>query len=154
MPNSNLRSRIGGRQASCKAMVPHLPLLMGTNAHFASRHGAAKQNVTFCLIFCEIGIGMIVFDGTFEQSSSTGETTPVMTNRRQYDSVDGGRVPDVFLFPAIKIAETFGGFHGDPKATPLFIGMFRHLRFDALRVIEAAVLAVRRLSRLAPAEVS
>jgi hypothetical protein len=66
-------------------MVPHLPLLMGTDAHFASRHGAAKQNVVFCLIFCEICIGMVVFDGTFEQSSGTGETAPVVTNRRQDD---------------------------------------------------------------------
>jgi hypothetical protein len=90
-------------------MVPHFPLLMGANAHLASRHGAAKQHEPFLLIFRKVRNRVVVFNRTLKQSSRAGETAPLMTDRRQGNPVHGGRVPDVLVFAAIKTAEAFGG---------------------------------------------
>ncbi len=130
-------------------MVPHCPLLMCTDAHVASRHGAAKQNVSFRLVFCEVRVRLVVCNRTFKQPSCAGETASVMANRWQDNSVDSGRVPDVFVFAAIKSVKSFGCIQRNPiDSSPC------HLRFDALRVIEAAIFAIRRLPRFAAAEMS
>ncbi len=130
-------------------MASHFPFLVRTDAHVASRDGAAKQNVSFRLVFREVRVRMIVCNRTFKQPSRASETAPVMANRWQDNSIDSGRVPDVFLFAAIKSVKPFGCIQRNPiDSSP------RHLRFDALRVIEAAIFAIRRLPRFAPAEMS
>ena len=130
-------------------MFPHLPLLMGADAHVASRDGAAKQNIPFRLVFREVCVRMIVCNRTFKQPSCASETAAVMANRWQDNSVGSSGIPDVFLFAAIKSAKPFGCIQHNPiDSSP------RHLRFDALGVIEAAIFAVRRLPRFAAAEMS
>jgi hypothetical protein len=130
-------------------MVPHLPLLMSKYAHVASRHGATKQNVPFRFIFREVGVRVVVYNRTFKQSSCASETASVMANRWQNNSVCSGRVPDVFLFAAIKGLKPFECIQRNPiDSSP------RHLRFDALRIIEAAIFAIRSLPRFAAAEMS
>jgi hypothetical protein len=55
----------------------------------------------------------------------------------------------VFFFAAIKSVKPFGCIQRNPiDSSP------RHLRFDALRVIEAAIFAIRRLPWFATAEMS
>lgn len=91
-------------------MGSHLPFLMRTDADLASRHGAAKQNIVFCPVFCEVCVRMVVFDCPFEESSCTCETPPLMTDCRQDNSIDGGRVPDVLILTAVKAPDSVGGF--------------------------------------------
>jgi hypothetical protein len=87
---------------------------MCTDSHVASRHGAAKQNVSFRFVFREVRVRMIVRNRTFKQPSCASETAPVMANRWQNNSVDSGRVPDVFVFAAIKSVKPFGCIQRNP----------------------------------------
>ena len=130
-------------------MIPHLPLLMCADTHLASRHGTAKQDIPIRLIFGKICVRVVMFNPASEQSSRAGETSPVMTDRRQDNSTGGSRVPDVLVFATIKTVEPLGGFQCNPIASPLC-----HLMFDALGVIETTVLAIGRLPRFAAAEMS
>jgi hypothetical protein len=81
---------------------------MCADAHLASRHRAAKQNIPFHLIFREVCVRVVMFHRSFEQSSRAGETASVMTDRGQANSIGGGRVPDVLLIAAIKAVEAYG----------------------------------------------
>ena len=130
-------------------MVPHLPLLVGQDTHVASRERTAKQDEPFRLVLREIRVRMVVFNRTFQQSACAGQTPPVMANRGQDNSVDSGRLQDVLVFLAIKNVKTVGRIQCNPiDSSP------RHIKLDALRVIKAAIFAVRRLSRFAAAEMS
>jgi hypothetical protein len=141
--------RVGGGPTFRNTMASHLPLLVGSDAHLGLGHGQAKQDKTFRLIFREVCVRMVVFNRSIEQASSTGKATTLVTDRRQDDSVGSGYIPDVFVFSAVKVTEALRGFQRNPKAPRLC-----HLKFDALGIIEAAILAVWRLSRFAAAEVS
>src|SRR5260370_760294 len=105
-------------------MVPHLPLLMCSDANLASGHCAAKQNKAFCLVLCEICVRMVVFDYSLQQPSGARQAAALLTDCRQGDFVGGSHIPDVFVFSAIKTMETFGGFQRNPKAPPIC-----HLKF-------------------------
>jgi hypothetical protein len=74
-------SRIRGRQTVRETMLPHLPLLMRSDAHLASRHRAAQQHIPRDLIFRKVCIRMVVFNLAFQQSSCAGKTTPLMADR-------------------------------------------------------------------------
>ena len=132
-----------------ETMFPHRPLLMRADAHLALRHGATEQNKPGHLILNEIRVRMIVLDRAFEQLSRARQTASLMANRRQDDSMRRRPVPDALVFTAIERTDSLRGVQCNPMDPS-----FGHLSFDALWVVEAAILAVRRLARFAAAEMS
>lgn len=106
--------------------LPHLPLLMCTDQHLASRHGTAEQNIPVCLIFGKVGVRVVVFDRAFEQPSRAGQAAPLMADRRQDDPIHRNCVPDVLILATIEGTGPLRGFQSNPMdASPC------HLSFDA-----------------------
>lgn len=109
-------SCIRSRQTVCNTVFPHLNLLVCTNVHVASGHGATEQNVTFRLVFSKIRSGVIVIHNPFEESPGASKTTALMTNCRQRNPVAGSCVPYRLIFAASKRAEALGRFQSNTKA--------------------------------------
>lgn len=134
-------------------MLPHLPFLMSANKHLALRHGAAEQHVPRSFILSKVRVRMIVLHPAFQQPPRAGQAASLVTDCRQQDALPRGSIPDMFIRAALDRMGPLRRFKRnlvDPSSC--------HFCFDALAgslwVIEAAVLAIRRLTRFAAAEVS
>lgn len=91
---------------------------------------------------------MIVLHSSLDEASGAGEAAALVTDCWQQDLMGCGGIPNVLGFSAIETAETLGRVERNEKPPPC------HTRFDALWVIETPILAVRRLTWFAAAEVS
>lgn len=131
-----------------ETVLSHLPLLVSLNPYAAERHCAAKQDIPGRFIRGEICVGMIVLHSSLEEASSAGKAAALVTDCGQRNLVRCGGIPDVLGFSAIEAAETLGCLKRDQKPP------FCHTPSMRLRVIKTPILAVRRLTRFAAAEVT
>lgn len=100
-------------------MLAHLPLLVSEDAHIASRQRMAEQNKARILVFDKVFIRMIVFDRTLQQPSCAGQASPLVTDRRQINSVRRRGIPYILLLSTVKGANALRRLQHNAKASLL-----------------------------------
>ena len=99
-----------------EAVRAHLFCLMGDNAQVTTGHGAAEKNEAGCLVFGEVGVGVVMLDGALDEARGAADAAALAADVGEVDSVGGCGVEDVVVSFAGDGAETFGCFKDDAKA--------------------------------------
>ena len=98
-------------------MLSHLPLLMCSYAHVASRHGTTKQNKSCLLILRVVGVGMVMIHDTVKKAPGTRQASALVADSRQKNVVCRGGIPDKLILSAVKPIRSSGSFELNLKAS-------------------------------------
>jgi hypothetical protein len=98
-------------------MLSHLPLLMGSYAHVAPRHGTTKQNKPCLLILRVVGVRMVMIHDTLKKTPGTRQASALVADSRQKNIVCRGRIPDELVLSAVKPSWSPGSFELNLKAS-------------------------------------
>ena len=104
-------------------MLSHFPLLMRSNVHTASRHGATNQDESCGTILREVGVWTVVIHDAFKQGSSTRQASPLMTDGREINFVRRGGIPNQLILLTIEPAGAAWSLELDLKAPPVRHGL-------------------------------
>jgi hypothetical protein len=139
---------VGRWKPARRAIAPHGSLLMCFQPDVASGTRRAQKDEAGLAILRVVRRRCRLVDIALNEPRGTRQASALMTDGRQFDTRPSGGIPNELIFGALdqemrsrcleRHAERLGGSQ-------------RHVR---LWVVEAAILAVRRVPRLAPAEVS
>jgi hypothetical protein len=79
-------------------MFSHFRFLIGADAYVAACYGGAEQHESLCGILRKVGIGAAVIDfSTSYDTSRACQTTPLVANCGQNDTMSAGRIPDALV---------------------------------------------------------
>lgn len=170
--SSYLASRIRRRQAALQPVLPHFGLHVRADAEVRARLGGAQQDVSGFAVLRKIrdSVRGIEFTGS-EQLARAGEAAALVADGRQIHAGTLGLVPQVLRGSRGNHARTircnqrhlkrfvvshsaFGEFKLRGRRNRQLSRQPRNPKNSALWIVEAAVLAVRRLPRSAAPEVA
>lgn len=133
-------------------MLAHIKLLVRAYSQIAAGPAGAEQDKSRGLVFGKIGSGAALVDRSAQQAACTRKAPALVADGWEVNAVVCGRVPDELIPAAGKTSLALGHLQHDQKRVAPLHAAARIITI--LWIVETAVLAVRRFTRLSAAEMA